>query len=51
MVLEIGMDGGVLLLITRTPSFTEILTGSHFVLKQGQAVQKIEIIITNLCLM
>jgi hypothetical protein len=27
------MEGGVLLLITRTPSFTDILTGSHFVLK------------------
>ena len=38
--LEIGMEGGVLLLITRTPSFTEILTGSHLVLKSKIVIQE-----------
>ena len=39
MALETGMDGGELLLITRTPSFTEILTGSHFVLKSNNTTE------------
>ena len=39
MALETGMDGGELLLITRTLSFTEILTGSHFVLKSNNTTE------------
>ena len=34
VALEIGIEGGLLLLITRTPSLMEILTGSHFVLSK-----------------
>ena len=32
MLLEMGMDGGALFLITRIPSFTDKFTGSHLLL-------------------
>jgi uncharacterized membrane protein len=44
--LEIGMEGGVLLLITRTPSYTEMLTGSHFVLKSKTISCKLVMVIS-----
>ena len=32
VLLEMGMEGGALFLMTMIPSFTETFTGSHFVL-------------------
>ena len=32
VLLEMGMEGGALFLMTMIPSFTEMFTGSHFVL-------------------
>jgi len=32
VLLEMGMEGGALFLMTIMPSFTETFTGSHFVL-------------------